>query len=345
MERKLATIAKILDIQPIPNADAIEVATIRGWKVVVKRGDFRAGDMCVYCEIDSLMPRRPEFEFLAPRGYRIKTVKLRGQVSQGIAFPLTILPEPTGMGEGTEGWDVTDLIGVIKYEPPIPAQLAGLVKGLFPGFIPKTDEERVQNIPWVLEKYCNVDFYATEKLNGTSITCYLKNGEFGVCSRNLELKETADNTIWQTVRKLKVEEEMRGATAEISAHWNYALQGELVGVGISGNQYQYKMNDRTIMFYNAYDIDNGEYFNLEEFSTMFEFMNLSMVPMVSRKFSLPCSMDTMLALADGRSYINPNVNREGIVVRSIVEHHEPDIPNGRLSFKVISNQHLLKEKE
>ena len=210
MERKLATVETILDIQPIEGADAIEVAMVRGWKIVVKKGDFKVGDLCVYCEVDSLMPRKPEYEFLAPRGYRIRTIKLRGQISQGIAFPLQILPRdffaPGQKIVPVAGLDVTDALGVIKYEPPVSVQLAGLVKGSFPGFLPKTDEERIQNIPWVLEKYPTVDFYATEKLDGSSVTLYLNNGEFGVCSRNLELKETEDNTIWKTVRKMDLSE-------------------------------------------------------------------------------------------------------------------------------------------
>ncbi len=93
MERKLATIQKIIEVHPIVNADNLERAVIKGWNVVVKKGEFQAGDLCVYCEIDSLMPERPEFEFLESKKYRIKTTKFRGQVSQGIAFPLSILPE------------------------------------------------------------------------------------------------------------------------------------------------------------------------------------------------------------------------------------------------------------
>src|SRR5205807_2092720 len=123
----------------IARADAIEKATVLGWELVVKKGEFQSGAPCVYCEIDSLMPDRPEFAFLKPRGMRIRTVRLRGQFSQGICFPLSILPEGT---EAQEGMDVTELLGITKYEPPLPANLAGKVKGGFPGFLPKTDETR-----------------------------------------------------------------------------------------------------------------------------------------------------------------------------------------------------------
>ncbi|MFN0201713.1 MAG: RNA ligase (ATP), partial [Bacteroidia bacterium] len=165
--RKLASIQKIIQLEAIPEADAILKATVLGWQLVVKKGEFQVGDDCVYCEIDSLMPDRPEFEFLKPRGMRIRTVRLRGQISQGICFPLSILPENTPIEEGL---DVTEMLGITKYEPPIPAQLAGTVKGLFPSFIPKTDETRVQVLQEVLDEYKDETCYITEKLDGSSVT-------------------------------------------------------------------------------------------------------------------------------------------------------------------------------
>jgi tRNA-binding EMAP/Myf-like protein len=180
-ERKLATIAKIEEIRPHPDADALELAKIRGWQVVVKIGEFQPGDLCVYCEIDSVMPERPEFEFLRPRKFRIKTTKLRGKVSQGIAFSLSILPKEYFRVEKNDegffllggkvmeiGMDVTEILGVTKYEEPIPASLGGVAKGKFPSHSIKTDEFRVQNLS--NEEYKKYhDWYlwvATEKLDG-----------------------------------------------------------------------------------------------------------------------------------------------------------------------------------
>src|SRR6056297_506501 len=100
--RKLASIQKIRSLDPIEGADAIERATVLGWQLVVKKGEFKPGDLAVYCEIDSLMPERPEFEFLKPRKMRIRTVRLRGQVSQGICFPLSILPDDFPAEEGAD---------------------------------------------------------------------------------------------------------------------------------------------------------------------------------------------------------------------------------------------------
>ncbi|HEX9972761.1 MAG TPA: RNA ligase (ATP), partial [bacterium] len=144
--RKLATIQKIKNLEPIPEADKIEKATVLGWQLVVKKGDFKVGDHCVYCEIDSVLPEKPEYEFLRPRKFRIKTAKLRGQISQGIAFPIGAIKELANV-EIKEGLDVTEIIGVQKYEPPPAVMMSGQVKGGFPGFIPKTDEMRIQSVP------------------------------------------------------------------------------------------------------------------------------------------------------------------------------------------------------
>jgi RNA ligase (TIGR02306 family) len=170
--RKLASIQLIRSLEVIEGADAIEKASVLGWQLVVKKGEFQVGDLCVYCEIDSVMPERPEFEFLKPRGMRIKTIRLREQVSQGICFPLSILPDGIALEENT---DCTDILRITKYEPPIPACLSGVVKGKFPSFIPKTDETRVQVLQQLLSKYRGEKCYISEKLDGSSATFYINN--------------------------------------------------------------------------------------------------------------------------------------------------------------------------
>lgn len=146
IERKLASVVRIIDIQPIAGADAIVVAKVKGWNVVVKVGEYKVGDLAVYYEIDSFLPARPQFEFLRRSsfkrmgvvdGFRLKTIRLRGQISQGLLTPI-----PEGIVDPQEGDDLTESLDIVKYEPPISAQLAGQIKGTFPGFIPKTDEER-----------------------------------------------------------------------------------------------------------------------------------------------------------------------------------------------------------
>lgn len=339
MERKLATVRIINDIQPIEGADMIELAIVDGWKVVVaKNVGHKVGDMVIYCEIDSFLPIREEFEFLRKssykkmgdqEGFRLKTIKLRGQVSQGLILPIHVLPLLEMVHEGQ---DVTEMLGVVKYEPPIPAELAGKVKGLFPSFIRKTDEERIQNLASEYELYKTknkegMKFYVTEKLDGSSATYYLKDGEFGVCSRNLELLETEGNTFWKVARELNLEELF--TTLEN----NICLQGELIGEGIQGNPY--KIKGQTVRFFNAFNIDTQEYLGLTEFITLVNGMKLETVPVLDTNFTLPETIEEMLKVADDKSILNPSFDREGIVIRSA---------DRTISFKAISNKFLLNEK-
>jgi RNA ligase (TIGR02306 family) len=345
--RKLASVQIIRDLQPIEGADRIEIAMINNWKVVVgKDVGHKIGDLVVYCEIDSFLPIEPEFEFLRKssykkmgdqEGFRLKTIKLRKQISQGLVIPISdaynIFKRNTpnlDMG-WFEGLDVSEMLGIVKYEPPIPAQLAGEVKGIFPSFIQKTDEERVQNLT---EEYVwygiqsKHQFFATEKLDGSSSTFYFNEGEFGVCSRNLELKETEGNTFWKVARALSLEEKLR-ATGK-----NLALQGELVGEGIQGNPY--KIKGQTVKFFNVFDIEKYERLSFKDFNNLMEDLELESVPLVSSTFLLPETVEEMIKEADGKSLLNTSVSREGLVVRSM---------DMSISFKAISNNWLLNEEK
>jgi RNA ligase (TIGR02306 family) len=336
MERKLATIEKIIDIQPIPNADSIERITVRGWHCVAKKGEFKVGDCCVYIEIDSLLPIRPEFEFLrkscykqyeGAEGFRIRTQHLRGQVSQGIVFPLSILPKYI---VPVQGIDVTDDLGIIKYDPPLPACLSGIAAGVYPVFIQRTDEKRIQNytefFPAIFERK-DIKYYTTEKLDGSSGTYFLMNDKFSVCSHNLELIETKDNTFWQVARELAVEEKLRLVKR------NIALQGELIGPGIEKNRY--KLNKQTIRYFSIFDIDRYRYFSFNEFTEMMKILALPTVPIVSYSYTMPDSIDDILNVGDGTSVLNKDTLREGLVFRAIgVNEH--------ISFKVLSNAYIIK---
>lgn len=339
--RHLATLQKVLEVTPIEGADKIECLSIKGWKVVAKKGEFKVGDLIVYCEVDSVLPECPEFEFLRKASFRIKTIRLKGQVSQGIVFPLSVLPVLSfeHHSEGLdvevtasygEGQDVTDLLGIIKYEPYVPAQLAGLTKGNFPEFLRKTDEERVQNITELLEKYKGLEMYMTEKVDGSSMTVYLNNGEFGVCSRNLDLKETEDNTFWKTARALRIEQALRGCG-------NYAIQGELIGMGVQGNKYN--MGGVEFRVFNVYDIDAHKYLDFEDFKRFVASVRLETVPMLGTTI-LNHTTDQILELAKGYSVLNKNALREGVVFRPLVEMHDSFL--GRLSFKGINSDFLLQ---
>jgi len=341
--RQLATIQKIEELKPIAGADKIEAARVKGWWVVVKKDEFKIGDRCVYFEIDSLLPDEVQYEFLkrgstlkranfegeVRTGIRLKTIKLKGQISQGLVMPESNLISEYGHDLYEEnypvGTDVSEELNVIKYEPPIPAVLAGLAKGFFPNFIPKTDEERIQNMSEVLSS-----FYVTEKLDGSSITYYKKDNIFGVCTRNLELKE-GETTPWRIAKELNLAEKLPD---------NFAIQGELVGEGIQKNPL--KISGHKVYFFNAYDIDTSSYLNFENFKMVMESIGVQTVPIIDENFSLPKTMDEMLEYAEGRSMLNPNVEREGVVVRP---KEEMNIKGQRFSFKAISNKFLLGEEE
>jgi RNA ligase (TIGR02306 family) len=337
MERKLATIRQISDLSPIEGADKIELSTVGGWKVVVAKDvGHKVGDLVVYCEIDSFLPIKEEYEFLrktsykkmsdGTEGFRLKTIRLRGQISQGLILPLkdTQLPNKDLL---TVGMDVTSELGIVKYEPPIPAELAGKVKGLFPSFLRKTDEERIQNITSEYEEFKKRKFYVTEKLDGSSATFYFNDGVFGVCSRNLELLETEGNTFWKVARELDLENKMRDFGMNIS------IQGELIGEGIQGNPY--KIKGQTVRFFNLFDIDLQEYHSFSMMKTTLKGMGLETVPVVDEYFTLPDSVGDLLNYADNKSLLNPNFDREGVVIRTL---------DRKVSFKVISNKFLLNEK-
>ena len=380
MDRKLASIQRIKKVLPIEGADSIEIVTVNAWKVVTKKGEFKEGDLCVYFEIDSFLPMEKDFEFLRKssykkmgdlEGFRLKTIKLRGQVSQGLCLPLSILEKEDEMKIGIskqpwgdqlqlgpyddaivieEGADVTAYMCVLKYEPPIPAELSGKVKGGFPGFIRKTDEERIQNMTNEYESMRDKHYYVTEKLDGSSATYYFKDGVFGVCSRNLELADPGEfeegtvlcddgierpkkeNTFWKVAKELRIAEKL-GSLGE-----NYAIQGELIGEGIQGNPY--KIKGQTVKIFNMFNIDTREYLGLDDMIRILEKINvddkpLELVPVIYYDYKLPSTIEEVLIQAEGKSRLNEQAEREGIVIRN---------KDKSISFKAISNNFLLKEK-
>lgn len=337
--RKLASIQRIKELNPIEGADAIERATVLGWQLVVKKGDFKVGDLVVYCEIDSLLPNRPEFEFLKPRGMRIKTIRLRGQISQGICFPLSVLPADFPVQEDA---DCTDTLGVVKYEAPIPACLSGIAKGKFPSFIPKTDETRVQVLQKVLDKYRGQKCYVTEKLDGSSATFFVNGDEFGVCSRNLQLLEDAENSFWKVAREMDIETKLR------SLDRNIAIQGELIGEGIQENKL--KLRGQTVRFFTAFDIDSFQFLSYADFNALMNDLGLPTVPVIFTDYELQNDIDSIVSLSVIRSSICPDVWAEGIVIRPLEEKIDlllsnENFNNGRVSFKAINPEFLLKYGE
>lgn len=337
-ERKLASIQKITEILPIDGADKIVCVKILGWQCVALKTEFKVNDLCVFFEIDSVLPIAQWNDHLRKepnKQLRIKTIRLRGTLSQGLAMPLSILPD----GQYEVGQDVTQLVGVEKYEPQIPAELNGKVKGTRPSWIPKTDEPRIQSFPETLSELITAgDVVGTMKMDGSSITCYIKNGIFGVTSRNMELIETDGNAYWKAVRENKIEEKMR----KYFDDKNIAAQGELCGNSIQGN----RMGEKklTIYFYNLYDIDVCKYLSDESLSNFTTACDLNRVPIVfSGKMPENTTANDLLEKANNLNYPN-GTPAEGIVWRPSIETYS-DVLNSRLSIKTISNKYLEKYKE
>lgn len=364
--RKLATIRRIDAINPIPNADAIEVATVGGWNVVVKKGEFRVNDFALYLEIDSWVPtelapflskgKEPR-EYQGIKGERLKTVRLRGQVSQGLLLPLktdhlwnklvdkTVPLHPITYKDFIEivetKWqypefqdvDYSEILGIVKWEPNIPAQLAGIMRGNFPSFIQKTDQERIQNIKRQFEDAvaAGEEFEVTEKLDGSSMTVYFNNGDFGVCSRNIDLKESDDNAFWKMAKSLNLKEKLE------TYGKNIALQGELIGNGIQGNQYYLPGHEYRI--FDVYDIDAGGKMLPGERQAVLRDLGLQFVNEVPQllpryKFSPETTISDVLKMAESYSMLNGS-EREGLVFKSLTRD---------FSFKAISNKWLLNNE-
>jgi len=365
MERKLATIAVIDNLYPHPNADLLELAKIKGWQVVVKKDQFKEKDLVVYCEIDSLMPEKPEFEFLRPRKFRIKTTKLRGEISQGIAFPLSTVFHPDWffrVGDSSTlyldydqvkaniklepGTDVTEILGVTKYEEPIPASLGGVVLGKFPSHSIRTDEERIQNLTENFQNYHdNYTWTATEKLDGSSCTYAIYDDEFGVASRNLRLKEHPENeknSFWKYARKNDIEDKMRSYMSKRGLE-ALTMQGELIGEGIQKNKYHIKGQE--VRFFRLFDPIAYKFFDINNLRALCEIMGLKWVPILEMDMTLPDTIEELIAMADGKSELF-DTPREGIVfvADSLIYPDARPLEDyqGRLSFKVISNKFILK---
>ena len=365
MDRKLASIQIINNIKPIEGADKILTATVLGWQVVVTKSDnFKNGDLVVFFEIDSILPEKPEFEFLRSRKFRIKTAKFQKQIAQGLVMPITILPD----GNWKEGEDVTTLLSVLKYDPEgdkeqklLDEKLANSKNRMtiffnryswfrqtfkflqpkrytWPSFIQKTDENRIQNIPNICDYYKDTEFIATEKLDGQSATYFLtKNpykflwwGEkyiFGVCSRNFQLKENNSN-YW----KIAKEQGLKNILLQMIGDYEFVIiQGEIIGEGIQGNKYKIKGLD----FY-AYNLISPlvrlPQRNMEE---VLNHLGIKTVPVVYSYFRLFPTMQETVKMAVGKSKLYDG-QREGIVVRNYEKN---------LSFKIINPEFLLKYEE
>ena len=337
--RKLASIQRIEEVKPIEGADFIVAYRVGGWWIVDRKDSYQVGDLACYLEIDSFAPtslapflskgKEPR-EYEGVRGERVRTIRLKGQISQGLLLSIEHCFPDQDLSQFTEELDVTEQLGIIKWERPIPLQLRGQVKGNWPAGIPKTDEERIQSLTKYWDQNRLLTYEVSEKVDGSSMTAGFFDNEFIVCSRNINLKETDSNRFWLTARKFMLEEKLLGLHMT-----NLVLQGELLGPGIQGNPYQ--LEDYEIYVFSVFDQNTHQYLDPATRRQVVADLGLNHVPIIHEEFPpSEMSVSDILLMADGRSQITPSTIREGLVFKQV---------DGPVHWKAISNDFLLKNKD
>lgn len=371
--RKLAHIEKIEWIKPIEGADKIEVCGVLGWECVIAKKDaFKIGDKIIYVEIDSVLPNKQEYDFLKDRNYRVRTIKLKGQVSQGLVLPL---PKDWTIKRNDRcqiGSDVTEELGITKYLSPSEREeqfqqeikilndknklkkflmryswfrklfLSRKQKYGFPYWISKTDEERIQNIPKVLDQFKDKEIYVTEKIDYQSVTftgkmisnsipiigkLLPKKFKFIVCSRNMTTNDK--NTLyWKIAKKYNIEK-------ILSENPTLTIQGEQGDTKVQGNKYS--ITEPKLWVFNIIDHERNYHYNRNEIFDFCDKYKLLYVPKLKtcKLSELGSTVQELVEFSKGKSTL-ADIPREGIVVRCI--------ENGKkiLSFKVINPDFLLK---
>jgi RNA ligase (TIGR02306 family) len=327
MGRKLASIQRIWKIEPIEGADRIELVRVMGWQCVAKKEEFAKYDLCVYIEIDSVCPKEDErFAMLASTNWKVKTRKMKNTLSQGIALPLSIFGWTDA--DVTLEEDVSEKLGIKLFEN-YETFNATEAKGGFPGFIRKTDQERIQNLSLkTFENYSELEWEKTEKLEGSSGTFFVRDSEYFACSRNLVMRLIEGSRWLHFTEKYDLENKLKAYGK------NIALQGECIGPGIQGNIY--KLKELEFRIFDVFDIDAQRYVNPHERWKILEDLGLMHihVPILDKaaKFNGK-TKDDLLLEADGQSVLG-NSLREGIVWKCVT--------NGDYHFKTVSNKYLLK---
>ncbi|MDR0389882.1 MAG: RNA ligase (ATP) [Spirochaetaceae bacterium] len=333
--RALVTIQKVKAIKAIPDSDFLEAAHIMGWTCVVKKGEFKEGDLGVYFEVDSFLPVDPRYEFLRTssyrensdngRGFRIRTAKMRGQLSQGLFLPLAQFPELAGSAEGD---DVTEKLDVKKWYIPETAGAGGTIIGERPAGIPASDEIRIQSALELLEELQGKAYYITTKMDGTSGIVYFIDGKIGCCSRNKEIKDEKDALYWAPVYQYGLKEKL------LNYGKNIVLTGEICGPGIQRNKL--RLSSPAWYVFDVKDWDSGSYVPYDRAIEICAALEVPFVPLEERGEHFAYTLEELLEKARGK--YPSGLDKEGIVVRAA------QAPKS-VSFKVLNNDALLKEKD
>ena len=360
--RKLAKIEMINGIVPIEGKDKIVLATVGGWNVIIQKDLYQVGDLVVFVEPDSLLPEKPEFEFLRSKKFKIKTMKLGHTVSQGICFPLSILPQDEQYFLED---DVTEILGIKNFndteEDTLKIEKAKTFKnpilkylmryefirklllpkkknkGGFPEFISKSDEIRCQNISHILKEK-DIKYVVREKLDGTSVTFYLKKipktffwqktkYDFGVCSRNLRLYTENNSVYWQVAKKYNIEKILE----RIIGNEDFvAIQGEILAPSVQKNKYN--VNEPKLYCFNLI-YPSGKIDCLTAERLVWKY-GLEWCPLVEESYTMPDTIEELLEHSTGTSKLYDTL-REGLVYRNY---------KNDFSFKAVSPDFLIKHK-
>ena len=370
MSRKLASIQRIWKIEPIEDADRIELAYVLGWQCVVNKGQFKPMDLAVYFEIDSFLPIRPEYEFMRAssykntdimgEGFRLKTQKFRGQVSQGLLLPISLFPEIPADAE--LGADVTEILQVRKWEVEERATSGGTVIGDLPRSIPHTDETRVQAAPELIKEFAGLQYYISTKMDGSSHSISIDENGIHVTGHNYEYKDDGSSDFYKLVNERGYADKIK-AFAEKEGLKEFTVQGEFCAPGIQQNRLKLKRPEWyvfTIMengrpgiqqnrlklkrpeWYVFTIMENGRRVGLDRMLAICKELEFTAVPIEEVDTDLPAKYPTVEALlvrADG-NYPNGG-KKEGIVIRPTEPLYSSSI-GAELSMKVVSNKYLLK---
>lgn len=345
--RKLASVQRVWKIEPIEEADRIELAHVLGWQCVVNKGQIRPMDVAVYFEIDSFLPIRPEFEFMRAssykktdimgEGFRLKTMRFRGQISQGLLLPLSVFPE---IPENAEvGLDVTELLGVRKWEIEERATTGGTVLGTLPPDIPHTDETRVQEEPALIQAFAGLEYYISTKMDGSSHSIGIDEEGFHVTGHNYEYKDDGTSSFYNLVNERGYREKLETFVMEQGLK-TLTVQGEFCAPGIQRNRLRLTKPEWYVFTVR----EDGKRVGLDRMLAVCEALGFDHVPIEERGMDLPSrypTVESLLERADG-DYPRGG-KKEGIVIRPTEPVFCPLI-SASLSMKVVSNKYLLKNE-
>ena len=345
--RKLASIQRIWKIEPSDGADRIELAHVLGWQCVVNKGQFQEMDLAVYFEVDSFLPIATEFEFLRAssyrktdimgEGFRLRTMKFRGQISQGLLLPVStfpVIPADTELGV-----DVTELLGIKKWEIEERITTGGTMIGTLPYDIPHTDETRVQAEPGLINEFVGLEYYISTKMDGSSHSVGIDENGFHVTGHNYEYKDDGNSPFYELVKSIGLQEKMKtfAADSNLSA---FTIQGELCAPGIQKN----RLKLTKPAWYVFTVRENGKRVGLNRMLEICEKLGLESVPIEEVGTDLPAKYPTVEALLERADGNYPKGGKkEGIVIRP-TEPVYCELICAALSMKVVSNKYLLKNE-